>query len=113
MLKDLFILLDKSIDKSLQRDLKRLDIDESGNIISVDSGIAKVKGLEKVKSEELIEFPNGIMGLAFNLDLDHIGVILLGDFYGLKAGDKVKRTYRVAEIPVSDGFLGRVINPLG
>ena len=113
MLKDLFILLDKSIDRTLQRNLKRMDIDESGSIISVDSGIAKVRGLENVKSEELIEFPNGIMGLAFNLDLDHIGVILLGDFYGLKAGDKVKRTYKVAEIPVSDGFLGRVINPLG
>ena len=113
MLKDLFILLDKSIDRSLQKDLRRMDIDESGNIISVDSGIAKVKGLEKVKNEELIEFPNGIMGLAFNLNSDYIGVILLGDFYGLKAGDKVNRTYKVADIPVSDGFLGRVINPLG
>ena len=113
MLKDLFTLLDKSIDRSMQMDLKQMDIDESGNIISVDSGIAKVRGLKKVKSEELIEFPNGIMGLAFNLDSDHIGVILLGDFHGLKAGDKVNRTYKVADIPVSDGFLGRVINPLG
>lgn len=113
MLKDLFTFLDESIDKSLQMDLKQMNIEESGTIISIDSGVAKVKGLKKVKNEELIEFPNGIMGLAFNLDPDYVGVILLGDFYDLKAGDKVNRTYKVADIPVSEEFLGRVINPLG
>lgn len=113
MLENQFAFLDKSIDKALQKELQEINVEESGTIISVDSGIARVKGLSKVKNEELIEFPGGVMGLAFNLDPDSIGVVLLGDFYGIKAGDKVKRTYSVASIPVSEEFLGRVISPLG
>lgn len=113
MLESQFTILDKSINKALQNDLKESNIEESGTIISVDSGIAKVKGLKKVKNQELIEFPNGVMGLAFNLDPEFIGVILLGEFYNIKAGDKVRRTYKVADIPVSEDFLGRVIKPLG
>lgn len=113
MLERQFTSLDKSIDKALEEDLKDNDIEESGTIISVDSGIARVKGLNKVKNEELIEFPNGVMGLAFNLDPEYIGVILLGEYNNIKAGEKVKRTYKVADIPVGEDFLGRVINPLG
>lgn len=113
MLVKQFSYLDKAVDKTLEKDLKNKNIEETGTIISVDSGIAIVKGLKSVKSQELIEFPNNLMGMAFNLDLDSIGVILLGDYSGIKAGYKVKRTYSVAEIPVSDEFLGRVISPLG
>ena len=113
LLEKQFAFLDRSIDKSLKKDLKEKDIEESGTIISVDSGIAKVKGLKKVKNEELIEFPNGTMGLAFNLDPEEIGVILLGEYNNIKAGQKVKRSYQVASIPVSEEFLGRVISPLG
>lgn len=105
--------LNEIIDKSLKTDLKDNNIEESGSVISVDSGIALVKGLNDIKNQELIEFSNGVMGLAFNLDADNIGVILLGDFYDIKAGDKVKRTFSVIEIGVSDDFLGRVISPLG
>lgn len=113
MLEDQFTFLDKTVDDIVEEDLEQVNIEESGTVVSVDSGIARVKGLTKVKNEELIEFPNKVMGLAFNLDPKYIGVILLGDFSGIKAGDKVKRTYTVASIPVSDEFLGRVINPLG
>lgn len=113
MLENQFAFLDRSIDKSLKKDLKEKDVEESGTIISIDSGIAKVKGLKKVKNEELIEFPNGTMGLAFNLDPEEIGVILLGEYNDIKSGQKVKRTYQVASIPVSEEFLGRVISPLG
>ena len=113
MLEDQFTFLDKTVDDIVEEDLEQVNIEESGTVVSVDSGIARVKGLKKVKNEELIEFPNKVMGLAFNLDPKYIGVILLGDFSGIKAGDKVKRTYTVASIPVSDEFLGRVINPLG
>lgn len=113
MLKDQFKVLDESVSKALEKDLKEFDVEESGTIVSIDSGIAKIKGLDKIKNEELIEFPNGTMGLAFNLDPSSIGVILLGDFSDIKAGQKVKRTYKVADIPVSDDFLGRVVNPLG
>lgn len=113
MLKEQFTLLDQAIEESTKVDLKDNNIIESGTVISIDSGIARVKGLKAVKNEELISFPNGLMGMAFNLDANSIGVILLGNFYGIKAGDKVKRTYKVAEIPVSEDFLGRVISPLG
>lgn len=113
MLENQFAFLDRSIDKSLKKDLKEKNVEESGTIISIDSGIAKVKGLKKVKNEELIEFPNGTMGLAFNLDPEEIGVILLGEYNDIKSGQKVKRTYQVASIPVSEEFLGRVISPLG
>ncbi len=113
MLENQFTFLDESINKALEKNLNQISIEESGTIISIDSGIAIVKGLTKIKNEELIEFPNGTMGLAFNLNPDTIGVILLGHFNDIKAGQKVKRTYKVADIPVSEKFLGRVINPLG
>lgn len=113
MLENQFTFLDESISQALKKDLNRNNIEETGTILSIDSGIAKVKGLKKIKNEELIEFPNGTMGLAYNLDPEVIGVILLGDYDDIKAGQKVKRTYKVADIPVSEDFLGRVINPLG
>lgn len=105
--------LDKAVEKSIQGDLKKDNLVESGTVISVDSGIAHIKGLRAVKNLELIEFPGNIMGMAFNLDPESIGVIILGDYYKIKSGDKVKRTYKVSEIPVSEEFLGRVISPLG
>ena len=105
--------LDKAVEKSIQGDLKKDNLVESGTVISVDSGIAHIKGLRAVKNLELIEFPGHIMGMAFNLDPESIGVITLGDYYKIKSGDKVKRTYKVSEIPVSEEFLGRVISPLG
>lgn len=113
MLKEQFNLLDRAVEDSTKLDLKDNNIIESGTVISIDSGIARVKGLKSVKNEELISFPNGVMGMAFNLDANSIGVILLGSFYGIKAGDKVRRTHEVADIPVSEDFLGRVISPLG
>lgn len=113
MLKKQLSSIDKAIDLSLKKDLKRNNAEESGTVISVDSGIAVIKGLKAVKNQELIEFPGGLMGMAFNLDPDSVGVVLLGDYYDIKSGDKVSRTFSVAEIPVSEDFLGRVISPLG
>ncbi len=105
--------LEESIQDALKKNIKQFHIEESGTIMAVDSGIAIVKGLDKIKNEELIEFPNGIMGLAFNLDSDSVGVILLGDYDDIKSGQKVKRTFKVADVPVTEEFLGRVISPLG
>ena len=87
--------------------------EEVGQIISAADGIAQVSGLPSVMSNELLEFPNGVIGVAQNLDTDSIGVVILGDFEILKEGDEVKRTGEVLSIPVGDKFLGRVINPLG
>ena len=86
---------------------------EIGEITSVAVGIAKVSGLPGVGSEELLRFPGGIFGIAFNLDVDEIGVVLLGDHEHLRAGDEVLRTGRVMDVIVGDALLGRVLDPLG
>jgi F-type H+-transporting ATPase subunit alpha len=86
---------------------------EVGVITNVDTGIATISGLPGVGYEELVSFPGGLLGIAFNIDEHEIGVILLGDFQNLHAGDEVQRTGRVMDVAVGDGLLGRVIDPLG
>jgi len=86
---------------------------EVGTIISVATGIAKVSGLPGVGFEELVTFPGGVLGIAFNVDEDEIGVVLLGAYQNLHAGDEVERTGRVMDVAVGDELLGRVIDPLG
>ena len=84
-----------------------------GTVISVATGIAKVSGLPGVGFEELVKFPGDVLGIAFNVDEDEIGVVLLGDYQNLHAGDEVERTGRVMDVAVGDELLGRVIDPLG
>jgi F-type H+-transporting ATPase subunit alpha len=86
---------------------------EVGTIISVATGIAKVSGLRGVGFEELVKFPGDVLGIAFNIDADEIGVVLLGEYWHLNAGDEVERTGRVMDVVVGDELLGRVIDPLG
>ncbi|KIZ40243.1 MULTISPECIES: alternate F1F0 ATPase, F1 subunit alpha [Rhodopseudomonas] len=86
---------------------------EVGRVVSIATGIAKVSGLPGVGFEELVAFPGGVLGIAFNVDEDEIGVVLLGDYWHLNAGDEVRRTGRVMDVLVGDGLLGRVIDPLG
>ena len=87
--------------------------EEVGVVISAADGIAQVSGMPSVMTNELLEFPGGVIGVAQNLDTDKVGVVVLGNFESLKEGDEVKRTGDVLSIPVGDKFLGRVINPLG
>lgn len=91
----------------------QITLQEVGMITSVSTGIAMVTGLSNVGYEELVTFPGDVTGIAFNLDEDEIGVVLLGEFWHLHAGDEVRRTGRVADIAVGDGLLGRIIDPLG
>ncbi len=91
----------------------RLEPREVGVITSVATGIAKVSGLRGVGFEELVKFPGDVLGIAFNVDADEIGVVLLGEYWHLHAGDEVERTGRVMDVAVGDGLLGRVIDPLG
>jgi F-type H+-transporting ATPase subunit alpha len=91
----------------------RLTAHEVGTVTSVATGIAKVSGLPKVGFEELVTFPNGLLGIAFNVDEDEIGVVLLGSYQEVFAGDEVERTGRVMDVGVGDCLLGRVISPLG
>jgi len=86
---------------------------EVGTVISVATGIAKVSGLPGVGFEELVKFPGDVLGIAFNVDEDEIGVVLLGEYQDLHAGDEVERTGRVMDVAVGDELLGRVIDPLG
>jgi len=86
---------------------------EVGTVMNVSTGIAKVSGLPGVGFEELLEFPGGVFGIAFNVDEEEIGVVLLGDYWNIQAGDEVTRTGRVMDVAVGDGLLGRVIDPLG
>jgi F-type H+-transporting ATPase subunit alpha len=91
----------------------RLEPREVGTVLSVATGIAKVSGLPGVGFDELVAFPGDVLGIAFNLDADEIGVVLLGDYWDIHAGDEVRRTGRVMDVAVGDELLGRVIDPLG
>jgi len=84
-----------------------------GTIISVGDGVARIHGLRGAKYNELLEFPNGIMGLALNLEEDNVAAVILGDFSHIKEGDEVRSTGRVVEVPVGDKLMGRVVDPLG
>jgi F-type H+-transporting ATPase subunit alpha len=86
---------------------------EVGMITNVSTGIARVSGLPGAGFEELLEFPGGVFGIAFNVDEEEIGVVLLGEYQALHAGDEVRRTGRVMDVAVGEGLLGRVIDPLG
>ena len=90
-----------------------VDVSEVGEVIEVGDGVARVSGLENVMSSELVELPNGVYGMALNLEDDNVGLVLFGDSRLVKEGDLAKRTNRVVEVPVGNAMLGRVVNPLG
>ncbi|NUN69338.1 MAG: F0F1 ATP synthase subunit alpha [Bacteroidetes bacterium] len=92
---------------------KEVDVYDVGTVLQVGDGIARVYGLSKCMSGELVEFPNDVFGMVLNLEEDNVGCILFGDDTKIKEGDTVKRTNRVASMPVGEAMLGRVINPLG
>lgn len=90
-----------------------IDVAEVGRVLSVGDGIARVYGLDNVKYNEMVEFPNGVKGMALNLEEDNVGVVLFGDDTGIKEGDIVKRTDKIVSVPVGKELLGRVVNALG
>jgi F-type H+/Na+-transporting ATPase subunit alpha len=90
-----------------------IDVSETGSVISVGDGIARIYGLEKVMAGELIEFPHGVAGIAMNLEEDQVGSVLLGDYTEIKEGDEVRRTKRIMSVPVGEEMIGRVVNALG
>ncbi len=91
----------------------KVDLSETGTVISVGDGIARVHGVEKCMAMELLEFPSGILGLALNLEADNVGCAILGDVEPIKEGDEVKRTGRIAEVPVGPEMEGRVVDAVG
>ena len=105
------------ISKIIKDQIKDFDtgvvVSEVGTVLSAGDGIARVHGLEKVMSLELLEFPHDVYGLAFNLEEDNVGTVLFGEFHKIKEGDLVKRTKRIMQVPVGDALLGRVVDTLG
>ncbi|WP_366247790.1 F0F1 ATP synthase subunit alpha [Terribacillus aidingensis] len=90
-----------------------IEVSDVGTVIQVGDGIARVHGLDNVMSGELIEFSNGVMGLAQNLEESNVGVVILGEYKGIREGDEVRRTGRIMQVPVGKELIGRVVNPLG
>ena len=90
-----------------------VDMEEVGEVIEAGDGIARIDGLPNVMSAEMLEFPKNIFGMALNLDEDHVGAMILGDFTEIEQGDSVKRTGRVLSVPVGDSLIGRVVNAVG
>src|SRR3990170_129533 len=87
--------------------------EEVGTVATAGDGIARVSGLPSAMANELLEFEDGTRGLALNLDTREIGVVILGDFAGIEEGQTVRRTGEILSVPVGDGYLGRVVDPLG
>ena len=90
-----------------------LKVSEVGTVITVGDGIARAHGLDNAMAGELLEFSNGVMGMAQNLEEGNVGIVILGDYLGIKEGDEVRRTGRIMQVPTGEALIGRVVNPLG
>ena len=101
------------IKEEISRYQTELDVAEVGRVLEVGDGVARVYGLAKAMSGEMLEFENGAMGLVFNLEENSIGCVVLGNFLGIKEGDEVRTTGRLLSVPVGDAMVGRVVDPLG
>src|SRR6202050_1443796 len=105
--------ISKILREQIENYQQTMAVDEVGSVISVGDGIARVHGLERCMSGEMITFPHDVFGLALNLEEDQVGVVLLGDYTEIKEGDTVKRTKTIMSVPVGEALVGRVVNPLG
>src|SRR6202022_4461048 len=92
---------------------KAVNVAETGSVISVGDGIARIYGLDKVMAGELIEFPHNVSGIALNLEEDQVGAVLLGEYQAIMEGDEVRRTGKIMSVPVGDAVIGRVVDALG
>src|SRR5487761_301671 len=101
------------IQQEIEQYQAHIDVREVGRVLEVGDGIARVYGLSGVMSGEMVEFPNGVNGLAFNLEEHSVGIIILGDFLAINEGDEVRSTGRLLSVPVGDAVTGRVVDPLG
>ncbi|MBQ7738488.1 MAG: F0F1 ATP synthase subunit alpha [Desulfovibrionaceae bacterium] len=105
--------ISKIIQEQIQNYDQRVEMSETGTVLYIGDGIARVHGVKNAMSMELLEFPGGVMGMVLNLEEDNVGVALLGSDVGIKEGDTVKRTGKIFSVPVGEKVMGRVLNPLG
>ena len=101
------------IKKQLANYQDKVSVEETGTVTYVGDGVARADGLDNAMAGELLEFSNGVYGMAQNLESNDVGIVILGDYTGIREGDTVKRTGRIMEVPVGDALLGRVVDSLG
>src|SRR5262245_57339811 len=101
------------IQQEIEQFETQIDVREVGRVLEVGDGIARVYGLSGVMAQEMVEFPGGTIGLAFNLEENSVGIIILGDYLEIAEGEEVRSTGRLLSVPVGDELLGRVVDPLG
>jgi F-type H+-transporting ATPase subunit alpha len=105
--------ISKILRQEIENYERAIDVSETGSVISVGDGIARIHGLEKVMAGELIQFPHNVAGIAMNLEEDQVGAVLLGEYAEIKEGDEVRRTKRIMSVPVGEALIGRVVDALG
>ena len=110
---DLINDISSSLQKQIDEFSPELETRDVGTVTQSGDGIARASGLAEVRAQELVEFDNGILGVAFNLEEDNVGIIIMGEFSGIEEGMTVRATGRIASVPVGDGLIGRVVNALG
>ena len=110
---DLIDQITSELQKQIETFEPGVDVRDVGTVLEAGDGIARVQGLSDVRAQELVQFANGVIGIAFNLEKDNVGVIIMGEFFGIKEGMTVRSTGRIASVPVGDGLIGRVVNSLG
>ena len=110
---DLISQITADLQKQIESFRPEMEVRDIGTVIEAGDGIARVAGLGDVESQELVEFSNGVMGIAFNLERDNVGVIILGEYSEIEEGMSVRSAGRIASVPVGDGLVGRVVNALG
>lgn len=101
------------IKQQIQNYQSDIEVQDVGTVIQVGDGIARVHGLDNCMAGELVEFSNGVLGMAQNLEESNVGIVILGPFSEIREGDEVKRTGRIMEVPVGEELIGRIVNPLG
>jgi len=110
---DLIKQITSDLQKKIESFEPKVGIAEVGTVLEAGDGIARASGLANVKAQELVQFANGVMGIAFNLEKEAVGIIIMGDYAGIAEGMEVRATGRIASVPVGDGLIGRVVNSLG
>jgi F-type H+-transporting ATPase subunit alpha len=110
---DLIGQITADLQKQIEKFEPELEIRDVGTVIESGDGIARARGLADVRAQELVQFANGVMGIAFNLERDNVGIIIMGEYSGIEEGMAVRSTGRIASVPVGDGLIGRVVNALG
>lgn len=110
---DLIKQITSDFQKQIEAFQPQISVSDIGRVIEAGDGIARVEGLANIRAQELVRFENGVMGIAFNLEEDSVGVIVMGDYAGITEGMTVRGTGRIASVPVGDGLIGRVVNALG